>query len=33
MTEAANWRDVKAKVRAEDPSWDSAERGTASADA
>jgi DNA-binding XRE family transcriptional regulator len=26
MTEAANWRDVKAKSRAVDPTWDSAER-------
>ncbi|MFF5230649.1 helix-turn-helix domain-containing protein [Dactylosporangium sp. NPDC000521] len=26
MTEAANWRDVKAKARAADPMWDSAER-------
>ena len=26
MTEAVNWRDVKAKARAADPSWDSAER-------
>jgi hypothetical protein len=26
MTEAANWRDVKAKARAADPTWDSAER-------
>jgi predicted transcriptional regulator len=26
MTEAVNWRDVKAKARAVDPSWDSAER-------
>jgi hypothetical protein len=26
MTEAANWRDVKAKARAVDPTWDSAER-------
>lgn len=26
MTEAANWRDVKAKARAADPAWDSAER-------
>ncbi|BCJ50578.1 hypothetical protein Asp14428_20530 [Actinoplanes sp. NBRC 14428] len=26
MTEAANWRDVKAKARALDPSWDSNER-------
>jgi hypothetical protein len=24
MTEAANWRDVKAKARAIDPTWDSA---------
>ena len=26
MTEATNWRDVKAKARAADPNWDSAER-------
>jgi hypothetical protein len=26
MTEATNWRDVKAKARAADPTWDSAER-------
>ncbi|WP_432830234.1 hypothetical protein [Dactylosporangium sp. CA-092794] len=26
MTEAANWRDVKAKARVVDPGWDSAER-------
>jgi hypothetical protein len=26
MTEPANWRDVKAKARAADPTWDSAER-------
>jgi DNA-binding XRE family transcriptional regulator len=26
MAEAANWRDVKAKARAADPTWDSAER-------
>jgi DNA-binding XRE family transcriptional regulator len=26
MTEAANWRDVKAKARAIDPTWDSTER-------
>jgi hypothetical protein len=26
MTEATNWRDVKAKSRAADPTWDSAER-------
>ncbi|MEV4515162.1 helix-turn-helix transcriptional regulator [Dactylosporangium sp. NPDC049525] len=26
MTEASNWRDVKAKARAADPTWDSAER-------
>ena len=26
MTEAASWRDVKAKARAADPTWDSAER-------
>lgn len=26
MTEAANWRDVKAAARTADPSWDSAER-------
>ncbi|RZU50524.1 hypothetical protein EV385_2296 [Krasilnikovia cinnamomea] len=27
MTEAANWRDVKVKARAVDPSWDTEERG------
>jgi len=26
MTEAANWRDVKAKARAIDPTWDNNER-------
>jgi membrane-associated protein len=26
MTDAANWRDVKAKARAIDPTWDSPER-------
>ncbi|MEV4274420.1 helix-turn-helix domain-containing protein [Actinoplanes xinjiangensis] len=26
MTEAANWRDVKAKARAADPDWDSPDR-------
>lgn len=26
MTKPTNWRDVKAKARAADPSWDSAER-------
>lgn len=26
MTKAANWRDVKAKARAADPDWDSADR-------
>jgi DNA-binding XRE family transcriptional regulator len=26
MTKAANWRDVKKKARAADPTWDSAER-------
>jgi len=26
MTEAANWRDVKAKARAIDPTWDSNDR-------
>jgi DNA-binding XRE family transcriptional regulator len=26
MTEAANWRDVKAKARAVDPTWDSNDR-------
>lgn len=26
MTEAADWRDVKAKARAADPTWDNAER-------
>jgi hypothetical protein len=26
MVEATNWRDVKAKARAADPTWDSAER-------
>ncbi|GAA0737513.1 helix-turn-helix transcriptional regulator [Dactylosporangium roseum] len=26
MTEASNWQDVKAKARAADPTWDSAER-------
>ncbi|GAA0938888.1 hypothetical protein [Virgisporangium aurantiacum] len=26
MTEATNWRDVKAKASAADPTWDSAER-------
>ncbi|MCM4080983.1 helix-turn-helix domain-containing protein [Paractinoplanes hotanensis] len=26
MTEPANWRDVKAKARTADPTWDSAER-------
>jgi DNA-binding XRE family transcriptional regulator len=26
MTEASNWRDVKAKARAADPTWDSSER-------
>jgi DNA-binding XRE family transcriptional regulator len=26
VTEAANWRDVKAKARAIDPTWDSNER-------
>ncbi len=26
MSEASNWRDVKAKARAQDPDWDSAER-------
>lgn len=26
MTEAATWRDVKAKARAADPMWDSTER-------
>ncbi|GAA0418959.1 transcriptional regulator [Actinoplanes capillaceus] len=26
MTEAANWRDVKAKARAADPAWDGPER-------
>lgn len=28
MTEAANWRDVKAKARAADPTWDSNDRVT-----
>ena len=28
MTEAAKWRDVKAKARAVDPTWDSNERVT-----
>lgn len=26
MTEASNWRDVKARARAADPIWDGAER-------
>ncbi|SDT75735.1 helix-turn-helix domain-containing protein [Actinoplanes derwentensis] len=26
MTEATNWRDVKAKARAADPDWDSPDR-------
>ncbi|MEV6931723.1 hypothetical protein AB0M46_45530 [Dactylosporangium sp. NPDC051485] len=26
MTGTVNWRDVKAKARAADPTWDSAER-------
>ncbi|MBN1174354.1 MAG: helix-turn-helix transcriptional regulator [Micromonosporaceae bacterium] len=26
MTEMSNWRDVKAKARAADPTWDDAER-------
>ena len=26
MTEATNWRDVKAKARATDPTWDSDDR-------
>ncbi len=26
MTEASNWRDVKARARAADPTWDGAER-------
>jgi len=26
MTEAANWRDVKAKARAADPTWDDEDR-------
>jgi DNA-binding XRE family transcriptional regulator len=26
MMDATNWRDVKAKARAADPTWDSAER-------
>jgi DNA-binding XRE family transcriptional regulator len=26
MTEASNWRDVKAKARALDPTWDSPDR-------
>ena len=26
MTEPANWRDVKAKARAADPTWDSTDR-------
>jgi hypothetical protein len=26
VTEASNWRDVKAQARAVDPTWDSAER-------
>ncbi|MEU7869282.1 helix-turn-helix transcriptional regulator [Dactylosporangium sp. NPDC049140] len=26
MTDAANWRNVKAKARAADPEWDSADR-------
>lgn len=26
MSEASNWRDVKAKARAADPTWDSAPR-------
>ncbi|MEV0561580.1 helix-turn-helix transcriptional regulator [Dactylosporangium sp. NPDC050588] len=28
MTEASNWRDVKSKARAADPTWDSTERVT-----
>lgn len=26
MTESTNWRDVKAKARAQDPTWDNADR-------
>ena len=26
MSESSNWRDVKAKARAVDPSWDTGER-------